>query len=215
MDDSYRGLWQTWARSNYPEAPAAGAAVNAALAAIKNGSPPTVAAVHGHQAAIAAGGEYRCRPDRTGKAVLVCFLFAAMFIPAVLVGLSSNSSFWGYVSLAVLGGGPVLGIVGLVLVRTNSYFFVNRRRVGRRSWLGRVVAAIPRSKVIAVDIRKGSWKNVYTIRSLLSGEYMPDDSTMQVRVAGGFTRLHTTLYWWTDERLNELSRVLDAPSVKK
>lgn len=215
MDDSYRGLWQIWARSNYPDPSVASAAVNAALAAIENGSPPAVAAVQGHQAAIAAEGEYRCRPDRTGKAILVCFLFAALFIPAGLSGLSVNASFWGYVFLAVTGGGPLFGMVGMVLVRVNSYFFVTRRTVGRRSWLGRVVETIPRAKVIGVDIRKGSWKNVYSARSLSSGEYMPDDSTMQVKIRGGFTGLHTILYWWTDDRLNELSRVLDAPSVEK
>jgi len=138
-----------------------------------------------------------------------------MFIPATLIGLSSNPSVGGYIFLAVMGGGPLFGMIAIVLVTLNSYFFVTRQTVGRRSWLGRVATAIPRSKVTGVDIRKGSWRNVYNASSLLLGEYMPDDSTMQLDVTSGPNIPRTTLYWWTDDRLEELSRVLATSSFEK
>ena len=77
---------------HYSDPQVAAAAADAAMSAIESDSIPEVAAIDGHRAAINQGGEYRCRPDRTGAAIAVCVLLALLFVPATLFGLSNNPS---------------------------------------------------------------------------------------------------------------------------
>ena len=197
--DEDRQLWATWARSFYHEPGVASAAAQAALAAIEQGSGPSTAALRGHAAAVDAGGEYRCRPNKTARGILVCILVAGVFIPAVLSGLSINPSPAGYIFLAIMGGGPVLGVVGLVLVRLNSCFFVTRDTVGRRNFLGRVVLSDHRSSSGRITVRRGSWT-----KALLTHE--ADDSEVQIDMPG-VSSSRTVLYWWTDDRIREFAEV--------
>lgn len=198
MDD-YRQLWVTWARSIYHEPEVASAAAKAALSAIDEGWIPSAAALRGHKAAVDAGGEYRCRPNRTAKAIVVCLLVAAMFIPAILSGISVNPSPAGYVFLAIMGGGPLLGVVALALVRLNSCFFVTRETIGRRNFLRRVVLSGHRSSSGRITVRGGGWT-----KALLTNE--PDDSEVQIEMPG-LTPSRTGLYWWTDDRIREFAAV--------
>jgi hypothetical protein len=201
--DDYRRLWVTWARTNYSDPQVAAAAVDAAMSAIEHGSIPNAAAIEGHEAAISAGGEYRCRPDRTGAAMAVCVLVALLFIPATLAGLSVNPALGGYVFLAVVGGGPVVAFLGILQIRRNACFFVNRRELGRRGWRGNLVFSAARSDVSFIRLRSGSWAAAMFQRG-------GDDSNATLVMSGDRSE-STDLYWWTDGHFKEFARVAGLP----
>ena len=195
----YRASWEAWAQKQYPLPVGARAAAHAAIVADESGAGQWNASIAGHRAAVAAGDEYVCKPDRAGIAIaLVCILFL-MFVPASLAGLSVNPAVGGFLFLAGAIVLPVLGFLGLLRVRRNSCLFVNREIVGRRDWRGRTVAAAPRTMVTSVDIQQGSWDRV-----MLDDE--PDEATMTVQ-AGRASIPTTEMFWWSNARMREFAAV--------
>lgn|GEM_PF-4987014 len=195
----YETSWRKWAAAQYPDLAAANVAAEAAIAAARAMTPVESIRVAAHRAAVDAGAEYRCRPDRAGMAIALCVLLFAIFVPATLSGLSINPAVGGYLFLAGSILLPVLGVVGLVMVRKNSCFFVNREMVGRRSWRGSQVAAVPRAGLRSVNLRAGSWA-----KTVLGDE--PDEAT--VEIVGDHASIPTTdLYWWSNARIRELAQV--------
>ena len=197
----YRASWQAWARRNYSDQAIAASAAQAAIAAVEAGTSPRDASIRGHQAAIDAGGEYQCRPDKVGMALIACILLGAMFVPATLVGASKGSTA-DYIVPAVVIGLFGAGVAGLVMVRRNSRFFATRSTAGRRDWRGQVVSSIPRGEPISFHLRRGK-----PVRPLTYDE--PDDSEVDFSTQGGAI-LPTTVYWWSDERITEFALVLGA-----
>src|SRR5579859_98754 len=195
----YSASWQAWARRNYGDPAVAETAYKAAMAASSVNPDSSHAAVLGHRAAVAMGGEYRCRPDRTGMAITVCVLLFLMFVPATLLGVSSNPSLGGYLFLAGSVLVPGLAFAALLLVRRNACFFVDVGVAGRRNWRGKVVASVSRSQITSMSLRSGSWADVMS-----SGE--AEESTLRVTTRGA--EIPTTgLYFWTDDHIREFIAV--------
>ena len=203
MDDK-RASWEAWAREKYSDPTISAVATEAAIAASDEGRSESDSSILGHRAAMDAGGEYRCRPNRTGAAIVVCALFGLLLVPATLAGLSTNPAPAGYLFLAIVGGGPTLGVIGLILVRRNSCFFATKDVVGRRNWAGKIVASAPRARLRSLGLRSGSWANVYSFESLAIGE-MPDDSTAAFL---GVNIEPTRLLWWSDARFRDYGEVI-------
>jgi len=197
----YRASWQAWAQRHYDDPSVSSAAYQAAIASSARSASQQDAVVAGHRAAVAAGGEYICRPDRAGMAILLCMLLFMLFAPATLVGLSVNPVLGGFAFLAGSVALPVLAVVGLIQVRKNSCFFVNRWQVGRRNWRGKVVASVAREGVASVDVESPGWDSV-----LLSEE--PEEPTVSVSGIGDQTLIPTTgIYWWSVSRIREFAAV--------
>jgi hypothetical protein len=207
--DDYHARLTAWAASIYSDPVIAKAATDAALRSIEAGTLSRSAETQAHRAAVAAGGEYRCQPDRVGKAVLVCVLFGVLFIPATLFSLSVNPSLGGYLSLCVFAGAPALGVIGLAMVRRNSCFFATTKTAGRRNWLGQVAARASRAQLMYASFEAGSWARVY--RSWNREFEGPDDSTMAI-VGRRADLPRVSLYWWTDARIKQFVDVLGLPT---
>ncbi len=152
----HRTSWEAWARRQYRDPALADVAGRAAMSASAGGSDSYSAAVIGHRAAVAAGAEYRYRPDRTGMAIAVCVVLFLMFTPASLIGLGVNPGLAGYLFLAGSLILPSLAVFGLVLVRRNACFFVRADVAGRRDWLGNEVAAAARPQAV-LPMKGTSW----------------------------------------------------------
>ena len=197
----YRTSWRQWARKNYEDAVTADIAAQAAITAIEEGGSQADAARRGHLAAIDSGAEYICRPDRVGMALAACILFGAMFIPAATIGAISYPSLEIYALLMGFVAVFALAIIGLLMVRKNSCFFVARNTAGRRNWRGHVVSSVSRIGHVSVDIHRGR-----PIRPLMYDE--PDESTVSVSSDGRGSILSTALYWWTSPRIGEFALVL-------
>lgn len=195
----HRASWEAWAQKQYPLPVAARAAAHAAIVADESGAGQWKAAIAGHRAAVAAGDEYVCKPDRVGIVIaVVCILFL-MLVPASLAGLSVNPAIGGFLFLAGAIVLPLLGLLALLQVGKNSCLFVNREIVGRRDWRGRTAAAAPRSMVTSVDIQQGGWDRV-----LLDDE--PDETTLTVQ-AGRASMPTTETFWWSNTRVKEFAAV--------
>ncbi|HSS60424.1 MAG TPA: hypothetical protein VLK30_03085 [Candidatus Limnocylindrales bacterium] len=207
--DEYRDTLVKWAQGIYSNPEIAAVAASEAWSGIQAGNLPGTAEIQAHRAAVKAGGEYRCRPDRVGKAIVVCVLIAALFVPATLMGLSVNPSLAGYAFVTVAGGLPFLGLIGLVMVRLNSCFFVTEGTVGRRNWVGRVAAKAPRSHLQYVSFKAGSWARVY---GSWNREFEgPDDSKMSV-IGTKASLSEVSLIWWSNGRIRQFIEVLGLPS---
>lgn len=196
----YRASWEAWAQKLYPLPVAARAAAQAAIAADASGAGQWNATIAGHRAAVNAGDEYVCKPDRAGLLVVVSVLVFMLFAPASLLGLTVNPALGGFLFLAGSVILPALGVVGAAGVRRNACFFVTREILGRRDWRGRVVASVPRTMVESVTLHTGDWQTV-----LLTDEG-PQESTLVVRTHGAPFPT-TALYWWSNARVREFAAV--------
>jgi uncharacterized RDD family membrane protein YckC len=209
--------WRRWARRDYPEPQVAQAAARAASASMASGSSPAEARIRGHIAAVEAGGEYRCRPDRTRPLLTLWIVLDAFFGSASVLGLAYTG-----LSPSVLGtdaallSGPILATVATLLVGRHSGFFLTDDRVGRRNWLGRSVASFPRSEVLDVSPLRDTWgwaeftvkhPQRYPMRALKL-MYAPLPSLEDAKR----TNLSAWLVWWSDARFNEFQQVLGAAS---
>jgi hypothetical protein len=192
----YRTSWEAWAGKVYDDPAVASAASSAAIAASSAGAGQWTAAIAAHRAAIRAGGEYVCRPDRAGLAIGICVVIFLLFVPATLAGLSVNPAPGGYVFLAGSIALPVLAVAGLVKVRRHSCFFVDRFYVGRRNWRGKVVASVAREGLapVQVEMDEDSWSDL-----LLEGE--PHEPAVRL----GSSSVQS--FWWSADRIRELATV--------
>jgi uncharacterized RDD family membrane protein YckC len=204
--------WRRWGRREYGQSQAAEAGARAAATIQAGGSSPADARVRGHIAAIEAGGEYRCRPDRTRPFLALWIMLDAFFGSLGLLGLAYTG-----LTPAVLGtdaalmSGPILATVAALLVSRNSGFYLTRDTLTRRNWLGRPVASFPRSEVLADSLVRGTWgwaeftvKNPqrYPLKNMYAPLSSLDDNMR--------TSLSTPLVWWSDARFREFQHVLGA-----
>lgn len=194
----FEASWLRWASKHYEDPTVAQVVASAAYAATRQGISPQAATIVGHRAAVAAGGEYVCRPDRAGIAIAVCVLVFLMFVPASLAGLTVNPGLGGYLFLAGSLALPALAVAGLVMVRRNSCFFVNWKTVGRRNWRGQVVMDVYRRNVTGASVRSGEANTLWTEE--------PDESTLSINLPGGVQQI-TALYWWSNARAAEFAAV--------
>lgn len=207
--------WRRWARRDYPESQVAGAAARAATLAMAGGSSADEARVKGHIAAVEAGGEYRCRPDRT-RPFLALWIVLDVFLGSLcLLGLANTGLSPAVVGTdAALITGPILATLATLLVARNSGFYLTRETVTRRNWLGRLVATSPRSEIIEVNVVADIWSWAeFTVvhpqrdpmRGLKETYSAPSslDDTMRTNLSG-------SLVWWSDVRFREFRQVLGA-----
>jgi len=201
----YEASWREWAAKQYADAAIAAAAADGAIAASRKGVAADAAAVAGHRAAVRAGGEYTCRPDRTGLAMAIVVILFAMLVPATLAGRSSNPAAAGFVFLAAAVLLPAGAFVVLVMARRNSCLFVNRWSVGRRDWRGRVVMTIAREGVSGAGVDRGSWTVAMIGDEGQPGGH-PDESQLAITMQSGQV-LKTNLTLWTNTRAAEFAAV--------
>lgn len=197
----YRASWEAWARKNYDDPAVVSAASAAAVAASAAGAAQWDAAIAAHRAAIRAGGEYVCRPDRAGLAIGLCVVLFLLLVPAALAGLTVNPGLAGYVFLAGSIALPVLAVVGIVQVRRHSCFFVDRFHVGRRDWRGKTAVSVAREAITSVRVDTPALED-----ALLSNE--ADETSVEIRGRGGEPLIPMTdTYWWSAARTREFAAV--------
>ena len=191
----YRASWEAWARRNYDGQAVASAAAAAAIAASAAGVSQWNVAIAAHRAAVRAGGEYVCRPDRAGLAIGICVAVFLLFVPATLGGLAVNPGPAGYLFLAGSIALPVLAIVGLIKTRRNSRLFVDRFYVGRRDWRGKVVTSVAREGAsVQIEVDADAWSDL-----------MSEGETHEPVVTIGSSRVQT--FWWSAARIREFAAV--------
>ena len=202
----FEASWRKWAAMQYSDPAIAGAAATAGFDATRRGVPAQQAAVVGHRAAVAAGGEYVCRPDLTGIAIVTIVLVFLLLVPATIAGLTVNPGFSGYLFLAAAVLVPGAALAGVLLVRKNSCFFVDRWSVGRRDWRGRVVMTVAREGVAGAEVERGSWSTAFFGEEQTQSGGHPDESKVAITLRSG-DRSVTPLFWWSSGRAAELVAV--------
>jgi hypothetical protein len=215
---------ENWAKRNYHNALVASAAANAAAAAVGSGSNAADAAISGHCAAVIAGGEYRCRPDRTGIWIALWIVLGAAFGSMGALGLAFRGpTLDGLEVLVLLTIGPAVGLVSMLLVRRNSGYYLTANTLKRLTWLGKVAASFPRSEVRGMNFvpagQGTSWSGIgigwaefdvehperYPVRGFRA-LYLPESAIDDSRQS----RLSAWLIWWSDQRSKEFERVFDS-----
>jgi len=180
--------WEAWARKLYPDPGVAGAAANAAAVASAEGAGRAASEVRGHQAAVAAGGEYRCRADNTIKAIGIAVSCFVWFGGTGLAGFLGQPSFIGFAFLAAAVAIPILAIWFLIGVHRNSSFLVTKTEIRKHNWRGKLSYSNRRSNLGPDDVPP---------ETLVSDEWQNADDP-------------ESYSWWSTKRIDELAAVLGA-----
>ena len=123
--------WQDSARRNYSDAQVATAAARAAIAGLESGSTAASATVSAHKAAVKAGGEYRCRPDRIDLLLEIPIDIAVVLLGSAGLGLLNPDP---KVALAAaLAAVAAVPFVAAYMVNRNSGFYLNSKVISHRT----------------------------------------------------------------------------------
>lgn len=215
--------WQSWGRRHYRDRTIAAAAARAAASSIASGSSAADAEISGYRAAVQAGGEYRCVPDRTGTWIALWVVIGVAFGSLTVLGLAYNGpSPGGLVILALVTVGPALATAPPLLTSINSGHYLTRDKVGRRDWLRRTVACFPRADVVSTNLIPAhqetslsalgfAWAEfevkhpqLYPVRGLKAW-YLPESRIPDSQQS----ELSAWLFWWSERRFRELQSVFD------
>lgn len=149
---------------------------------------------------IDSGHQYRIPPS-TGMAVtavVLLLVLGAGLGGATLAGLSVNPAPAGYVFGAAAVLIPAALIVLVILYRRNAYVFVDSSVVGRTGLFGKVVTSVPRSRILAVAMRKGSRAE-------------REENAMCLVLPGGRVTMKTNMYLYRPRQAETLAAVLGVP----